>query len=189
MRCCGRKLVNPDVINGTAYFVCPECGDIKEVENYQLYTVEKAYNYFEEKYGFILPKEYEEFSSYEDKKIVKIPHCNNDSLEFYFGEGFYEIGSFASVDPNAEDNIYDNIIDGREWGLSNELIPFEGDGHTWIALDYRDSCKEPKVVVVETDEGNSLVVANTFKEFLSKLLSFEEVYDCEGNIIYNEVNT
>ncbi|WP_156481495.1 SMI1/KNR4 family protein [Microbulbifer thermotolerans] len=62
----------------------------------------------------------------------------------------------------------------------------EGDSHTWLALDYSDSLTDPKVIVTETDDGNSLVVANTFKEFLSSLLQYEEVYDLDGNIIYIE---
>ena len=186
MKCCSKELSKPDIVDGTAYFVCPECGDVREVENYRVYTSEEAISCFAEKFGFILPKEYVNLSNSEETKVVKLPPCENEALKYYFGEGFYEIGTFASVDPNAENSIYSSISSGREWGLPNTYVPLEGDGHTWLALDYSDSSIEPKVVVAETDDGNSLVVANTFNEFISNLLEYEEVYDSDGNIIYSE---
>jgi len=186
MRCCKKELTNPDIVDGTAYFVCPECGDVREVENYRLYTIEESLNYFKEKYGFMLPKEYVKLSESKETKVVKLTSCENETLKYYFGEGFYEIGAFASVDPNSEHSIYSSISSGREWGLPKTYVPLEGDGHTWLALDYGDSFTEPKVIVTETDEGNSLVVANTFNEFVSNLLQYEEVYDLNGHVIYSE---
>ena len=186
MKCCSKELKNPDVIDGTAYFVCPECGDVREVENYRVYTTEEAFSLFEEKYGFRLPKEYVNFSGTSETKVVKLPPCENETLEYYFGERFYEIGSFANVDPNAEKNIYSSISSGLEWGLPNTYVPLEGDGHTWLALDYSNSLTDPKVIVTETDEDNSLVVANSFNEFIENLLQFEEVYDLDGNVIYGQ---
>jgi len=186
MRCCRKELKNPDIVDGAAYFVCPECGEVRVVENYRVYTQEEALSYFKEKYGFTLPKEYVKLSELEETTVVKLPVCENESLKYYFGEGFYEIDTFASVDPNAEHSIYCTISSGREWGLPKAYVPLEGDGHTWLALDYGDSLTEPKVIVTETDDGNSLVVANNFNEFLSNLLQYEEVYDLDGNVIYSE---
>ena len=186
MRCCKKELSNPDIVDGTAYFVCPECGNLREVKNYKVYTTEEALLHFEEKYGFILPKEYVLLSNSKETQVVKLPTCENETLEYYFGEGFYEVGTFASVDPNAEYSIHSFISAGREWGLPSAYVPLEGDGHTWLALDYSDSSIEPRVVVTETDGGNSLVVANSFSEFISGLLRFEEVYDFDGNVIYSE---
>ena len=186
MRCCGKELTNPDIVDGTAYFICPECGDVRVVENYRVYTNEEALSYFKEKCGFILPREYVELSISEQTKVVKLPPCENESVKYYFGEGFYVIGTPASVDPNAENSIYSSISSGIEWGLPSTYIPIEGDGHTWLALDYSDSSTEPRVVVTETDVGNCIVVANSFNEFISGLLQYEEVYDLDGNVIYSE---
>ncbi|MES9912834.1 MAG: hypothetical protein ABW126_10615 [Candidatus Sedimenticola sp. 4PFRAG1] len=105
MRCCRKVLSNPDIVDGTAYFVCPECGDVREVENYRVYTTEEAISYFEEKYGFLLPKEYINYSGTSQTKVVKLPSSEKESLKYYFGGGFYEIGGFASVDPNDENTI------------------------------------------------------------------------------------
>lgn len=182
MKCCRKELTNPEIIDGTAYFVCPDCGDVFEVQNYRVYTNEEALSYFKEMYGFTLPREYVKLSESEETKVVELPHCENEPLKYYFGEGFYEIGTFVSVNPNSEKSIYNSINSGRDWGLPKTHIPLEGDGHTWLALDYSNSLTEPKVIVTETDGGNSLVLAHTFAEFLSSLLQYEEVYDLDGNV-------
>ncbi|WP_167495973.1 SMI1/KNR4 family protein [Shewanella polaris] len=186
MICCGNKISSPDFIDGTAYFVCNECGNVREIKNYRTYTPEESLVYFENKYGLNLPSKYIEVSGSRSTKVIKLNSTDIESLNFYFDDGFYEIGRFASIDPNHKNSIYDNISSGREWGLQNKFIPLEGDGHTWLALDYRESNVEPKVVVTETDDGNSLVVANSFDEFISNLLRYEEVYDLNGNIIYKK---
>lgn len=189
MKCCNRELPNPEIIEGTAYFVCPECGMVREKRNYQTYAIDECFSLFQEKYGFVLPNEYVDFSNSKKTMVVKLPPCNNKLLEYYFGDGFYEIGTVASLDPNSEESIYHFVSSGREWGLPNSYVPIEGDGHTWLALDFSCSPAEPKVVVTETDAGNSLIVANSFNEFLSSLLEYEEVYDIDGNIIYKEKAT
>ena len=114
LRCCRKKLSTPDIIDGTAYFVCPECGVVREVENYRVYTVEDAISYFENKYGFRLPKEYVNISGSRETKVVKLNSTDLESFNFYFGDGFYEIGRFASIDPNDENSIYNNVSSGRE---------------------------------------------------------------------------
>jgi hypothetical protein len=189
MRCCKKPLSNPVIVDGTAYFVCSECGEVREIENYQIYTTEEALSFFEEKHGFRLPKDYAKLSRTNKNKVVKLPACDKASLKFYFGEGFFVVGSFASIDPNDDDSIHKTVCSGREWGLPSAIVPIEGDGHTWLALDYSDSHNEPKVVVIETDDGNSLVVARNFKELISNLLRYEEVYDLDGKLIYGEEGT
>ncbi|WP_348826571.1 SMI1/KNR4 family protein [Halomonas sp. RT37] len=186
MRCCKKELSSPDVVDGKAYFVFPECGNVREIENYRVCSAEEALSYFEKKYGFLIPKEYVNLLKLEEAKIVKLPPCNNEALKCYLGEGFYEVGTFPNLDPNAENSIFSSMSSGREWGLPKPYVPLEGDGHTWLALDYSDSLTDPKVIATETDDGNSLVVANTFNEFVSSLLQYEEVYDLEGNIIYSD---
>ena len=186
MKCCKKELADPDIVDGTAYFVCPECGDVREIEDYRVYTTGEALADFKEKYGFILPKEYVALSESEQTKVIKLPPCETESLKYYFGEEFYEIGLLASVDPNAENSIYSTICSGKEWGLPSEYIPIAGDGHTWLVLDYSDSATEPRVVLTEADEGSILLVAKSFNDFVSALLQYEQVYDSDGNLKYVE---
>jgi hypothetical protein len=184
MKCCRRNLENPDIIDGTAYFVCANCGELREVKDYRIYSTEEAFNFFREKYGFSLPRQYIYFQETEFGKVFKLPPCENKSIQYYFGGDFYTAGAIASIDPNADYSIHDSASSGWEWGLPKTYIAIEGDGHAWLALDYSDSLENPSVVVVETDGGNSLKVANSFGDFISGLLQYEKVYDPDGNIIW-----
>ena len=116
---------------------------------------------------------------------MNLPPIESEKLKYLFGERFYAIGTFASIDPNSEYSIHKCISNGLEWGLPVTYVPIEGDGHRWLVLDYTDSVTEPKVKIAETDEGRSLVLAKSFDEFLSKLLPYRDVYDLDGNVIFS----
>ncbi|NHQ85570.1 SMI1/KNR4 family protein [Iodobacter sp. HSC-16F04] len=183
---CRSDYPEPDIIDGTAYFVCSSCGDFHEVENYRVYSTEERIKMFEDEYGVRLPPEYTQYAGTNGSRVVKLPSCYNDSTQYYFGEGFYTIGEFSGIEPNPYgSSIFDSASLIEEWGLPKKLLLIEGDGHTWLALDYRESSTAPKVIVIESDEGNSLLVANNFKEFVESLLPYESVYDTNGNVIFN----
>jgi len=188
MRCraCPNQYPAPDIVDGTAYFVCVSCGDVHEIENYRVYTIEERIESFETTYGFKLPVEYPKYIDASGTWVVRLPPCDTDSTRYYFGEGFYEIGTLSGLDPDSYRSIFDSADLVETWELPKKLLLIEGDGHTWLALDYRESQEEPKVIVIESDEGNSLLVANSFKEFISKLLPYDSVYDKDGNLIYDE---
>ncbi|EWM13428.1 SMI1/KNR4 family protein [Kutzneria sp. 744] len=63
-----------------------------------------------------------------------------------------------------------SLLDGpylvEEWGLPTGVVPLSGDGHTWIALDYRRP-GEPSVVWLE--EGRELALAADFRSFVEGL--------------------
>lgn len=183
---CQSDYPEPDIIDGTAYFVCSSCGDFHEVENYRVYSIAERIKMFEDEYGVRLPPEYTQYAGTDGSRVVKLPSCDNYSTQFYFGEGFYTVGKFAGIEPDPYGtSIFDSASLTEEWGLPKKIVLIEGDGHTWLALDYRESNTDPKVIVIESDEGNSLLVADNFKEFVHSFLSYESVYDTNGNVIYN----
>lgn len=189
MKCCRKELENPDIIDGTAYFVCVECGELRKVANYHVYSIEESFGHFKDKYGLDLPKEYIYFQEIEHCSVFKLPPSDNKSINYYFSEDFYVTGDIANINPNADYSVYDSASSGWEWGLPENYIAIEGDGHTWLALDYSSSTVNPSVVVVETDDGNSLKVAESLREFMPNILRYEDVYDADGNIIYSQKNT
>jgi hypothetical protein len=187
---CRSDYPTPDIIDGTAYFVCASCGDLHEVKSYRVYTTEERIKMFEDEYGVRLPPEYIQYAGTKGSSVVKLPSCGNDLTQFYFGEGFYTIGKFAGIEPDPYgSSIFDSASLTEEWGLPNKLVLIEGDGHTWLALDYRESAVDPTVIVVESDEGNHLLVANNFREFVRSILPYDSVYDTDGNIIYEDSST
>jgi hypothetical protein len=186
MKCCSKEYPEPDIIDGTAYFVCFECGEAREIENYRMSTVEEQIEIFEKETGFKLPVEYKGYIGTNDSWVVKLPPCHSETTEYYFGEGFWEIAEFAGVNPDEHGSVFNSEYLSETWGLPKNLVLLDGDGHTWLALDYRESNVEPKVMVIESDECETLLVSNTFKEFIQHLLPYDSVYNSNGDVIYND---
>ncbi|MEU9777727.1 SMI1/KNR4 family protein [Streptomyces sp. NPDC047968] len=61
----------------------------------------------------------------------------------------------------------------EEWGLPSPLVLLSGDGHCWIALDYRfcDRQGEPSVTWFDTDWDTELNLAADFRTFIEGLTS------------------
>jgi hypothetical protein len=114
----------------------------------------------------------------------KIP----EKLNYYLGEGFWGLGTLSgiSTDLNNSDGIIYTSNTAHEWGIPEKVIAFDGDGHTWLAFDYRDEAlNEPKIIFIESDDLNYFTLANNFSDFLEKLIPSDQVYDYDGNVIYN----
>jgi len=59
----------------------------------------------------------------------------------------------------------------KEWGLPGGLVLLNGDGHWWIALDYRSSgpTGPPTVVWVDVERDEDLQLAKRFTAFREQL--------------------
>lgn len=59
----------------------------------------------------------------------------------------------------------------EEWGLPSPLVLLSGDGHCWIALDYRACGKEgePSVTWLNVDDSTELPLAADFQAFVERL--------------------
>jgi hypothetical protein len=59
----------------------------------------------------------------------------------------------------------------EEWGLPAPVVLLSGDGHSWIALDYRASGPqgEPSVTWLDADRGTELALAPDFRSFIEAL--------------------
>ncbi|WP_051716458.1 SMI1/KNR4 family protein [Streptomyces sp. NRRL F-5727] len=61
----------------------------------------------------------------------------------------------------------------EEWGLPSPLVLLSGDGHYWIALDYR-ACGpsgDPSVTWFDVEDGLELPLAADFRTFVERLAS------------------
>ncbi|MBO1332624.1 SMI1/KNR4 family protein [Streptomyces sp. VRA16 Mangrove soil] len=70
-------------------------------------------------------------------------------------------------------SLLDTPCPVEEWGLPSPLVPLPGDGHCWIALDYRscDRQGEPSVTWCDTDWDTELNLAADFRTFIEGLTS------------------
>lgn len=66
-----------------------------------------------------------------------------------------------------------------EWGLPHGLVLLNGDGHWWVALDYRKSGPggPPTVVWIDLERDEDLQLADSFVTFLSQLVAVSEFDD------------
>lgn len=184
MKCreCSIEYPKPDVIDGTAYYVCASCGNVHEVDNFRAYTPEERIAEFEAQNGLKLPAGFAGYAGLSGPWVVKLPPADSRKAKYYFGEGLYEIERIAGLDPDTFLSIFDSPSLSAEWGLPKKLLLLEGDGHTWIALDYRYSTSAPTVIAIETDECTWLPVADSFQDFVMALLPYESVYGADGRV-------
>ncbi len=56
-----------------------------------------------------------------------------------------------------------------EWEMPSDIILISGDGHEWVAFDYRKTKENPPIIYINNDNNEIITVANTFDEFLSIL--------------------
>ncbi|KUM67070.1 SMI1/KNR4 family protein [Streptomyces griseorubiginosus] len=70
----------------------------------------------------------------------------------------------------------------EEWGLPSPLVLLSGDGHCWIALDYRECGKhgEPSVMWFDVDDGTELPLAADFQAFVEGLVAATSL-DSDGS--------
>nr|WP_276578963.1 SMI1/KNR4 family protein [Bacillus paralicheniformis] len=61
------------------------------------------------------------------------------------------------------------------------MVLIHGDGHTWIALDYRETKENPPVHYFDSELEEDFRLAGSFGEFLSKLYTDDSIDDdsCE----------
>ncbi|MDA0126292.1 MULTISPECIES: SMI1/KNR4 family protein [Vibrio] len=173
MKCshCSSTLENPDVINSTAYFVCGDCGEVLEVENYKQLSLEDSIKLFESEFGYSLPLSFTKVIGKKNSLSIALPEAMTKMTKLYFQDGIYDFRGFPTADPNSLErlSIFDTLYLVKEWELPKELLLIDGDGHTWIALDYRLNHSNPRVIVIEAETNEYLVVADSFSDFLDKL--------------------
>ncbi|WP_225803720.1 SMI1/KNR4 family protein [Streptomyces sp. NK15101] len=77
------------------------------------------------------------------------------------------------IDPDDGLSVLDSAHLIEEWGLPSPLVLLSGDGHTWIALDYR-TCGadgEPSVTWFDADAATEVPLAGDFRTFVEGLTS------------------
>ncbi|GAA1956877.1 SMI1/KNR4 family protein [Kitasatospora viridis] len=80
-------------------------------------------------------------------------------------------------DRNRVLSLLDSPYLTREWELPAELVLLSGDGHQWIALDYRAGGRhaEPSVTWFDAEFGRELALAPDFGSFLAGLTAPDDL--------------
>ncbi|PRS12174.1 SMI1/KNR4 family protein [Bacillus pumilus] len=104
--------------------------------------------------------------------------------------GYTLLNAFPTDQPNgwAEDHVSfdhlrgiakdEGIMDSdyliEEWELPEGLVLICGDGHTWIALDYRETKEHPPVHYFDLEDETDFKLADSFDELLAGHYTAEE---------------
>lgn len=98
------------------------------------------------------------------------------------------VGELYGISTNEEEGILITIDMREEWELPEDIILLNGDGHTWVFLDYRKNQEQPSVSYIDLELEIDLVLASNFTDFINGLYeddSLEEIeYKAEG--VYTE---
>jgi len=121
--------------------------------------------------------------------LVKLPEQEiPEHLRRYVDHGYvsvFDINGIGSGDGlgRGQRNVLETEYLVGEWELPSPIVILCGDGHWWIAFDYRKSADNPPIVFIESDSHDTLHIANNFSDFLSMLVRYEAVFDRDGNLI------
>ena len=109
-----------------------------------------------------------------------------EELKYYLGDGIVGIDGIFGISTidNSHGLLYNAHLAHDEWGIDKNIIPINGDGHIWIAFDFRDkSCIEPTIIFIESDCGHYFKLADNFISFINTLKPYHHIFDQDGNLI------
>ncbi|MDG5471325.1 SMI1/KNR4 family protein [Jeotgalibacillus sp. ET6] len=98
------------------------------------------------------------------------------NVQTSWGEDYIHIEHILGV--AEKDGIMQSEYLIEEWGLPKGIVLFSGDGHSWIAFDYRKTNEEPPIIYIDTEREQIIELAPHFSEFLNGLfVENEELED------------
>jgi len=126
----------------------------------------------------------EKNGAYLEEQLVKVDGDIPDDLKYYIDDNYISMGSISGIGLNENNTgcILSTKYLINEWGLPERLVLFDGDGHTWMALDYRVREIDPPVIFIESDNYSYVEIAKNFSDLINKIVPYESIYDDEGEL-------
>ncbi|GLJ04032.1 SMI1/KNR4 family protein [Bacillus sp. YKCMOAS1] len=152
--------------------------EIDEEGYYTLKKISKAeISKAEKKLGVTLPDTYkklifEQNGGYTVHNAFPTTHSNSwaeDHIQFNHLLGIAE-----------DEGIMDSAYLIKEWELPEGLVLINGDGHTWVAMDYRKTKENPAIHYFDVEMEEDFKLADSFDEFIEGLYTAEYTVDEEA---------
>jgi hypothetical protein len=139
---------------------------------------DEAINDAELKIGHKLPLEY----------ISLLRIQNGGYIRYTLSDTPHEvIAGIGSYFPSLTEFNWLNEYEGAVSFELNGLIPFDGDGHWNICLDYRKNKTEPEITYIDTETDYEIKIADSFRDYLALLvLKTDCEYVIQSNRSLNE---
>lgn len=166
---CKKDMPEPTIVGDSAFQVCEYCGATVEIDLSQLVDLTTRIEQFEAELGIALPHAYLSYVGLGRHSKIALPKSDSALTTRYFSEGVYEVSDWLSLSAGDALTIFDGPELAREWDLPSGLLPFEGNGHVWLAFDYRNTSEDPPIVLIESDTFEFLTVAENFQAFVGSL--------------------
>ncbi|MEC0278767.1 SMI1/KNR4 family protein [Bacillus halotolerans] len=130
----------------------------------------------EKKLNLTLPEQYKKLIIQQNGGLINFNAFPTDQ-ETSWAEDHIEVDHLRGIGKDL--GILESEYLIKEWGLPQRLLLIQGDGHNWVALDYRLTNENPPVHYFDLELNNDIKIAVSFDEFLSKLYThdYEEVQD------------
>ncbi|MBI1628505.1 SMI1/KNR4 family protein [Bacillus safensis] len=90
-----------------------------------------------------------------------------------------------------DEGIMDSAYLIKEWELPEGLVLINGDGHTWVAMDYQKTKENPAIHYFDVEMEEDFKLADSFDEFIEGLYTAEYTADeeaAEGEYELSEVH-
>nr|WP_233254294.1 SMI1/KNR4 family protein [Salipaludibacillus keqinensis] len=133
----------------------------------------------EEKLKVSLPKSYINILKQQNGGYIKFNAHRLDTPTSW-ADDHINVDHIFGIGLGKEKGILDSEYLIKEWDLPENVVLISGDGHSWIALDYRSRKTEPPVILIDVDEEQMIELAPNFDTFLNGLYEqtteFEEEY-------------
>jgi len=129
----------------------------------------------EQQLGVLLPTLYVEMTLEQNGGKI-IYNASPSPVPTVWGEDFVKVDSIMGIEEDGGIEVSDQYI--NEWGMPMNLILLNGDGHTWVALDYRENKKIAPVIFIDNEREQIIKLALKFESFIEKLITVENQILC-----------
>ncbi|WEG18895.1 SMI1/KNR4 family protein [Alkalihalophilus pseudofirmus] len=85
-----------------------------------------------------------------------------------------QVDHLFGIGIGTEKGILDSSYLIQEWDMPENIVLISGDGHAWIALDYRNTKSEPAVMYIDVEQEQELQLAHDFESFIKGLIDYSE---------------
>lgn len=127
----------------------------------------------EEKLGIKLPNSYISILKQQNGGYIKF-NAHPSDVPTSWADNHVNIDHIFGIATGKEKGILESEYLIREWGLPKNVVLISGDGHSWIALDYRNSRANPPVIYIDVEQNQEIRLAKNFKEFINGLVDYIE---------------
>ncbi|WP_026565848.1 SMI1/KNR4 family protein [Bacillus sp. UNC41MFS5] len=156
----------------------------EEIESYKLEPLtEKVIKNAEAKLGVTLPKSYLQILKEQNGGFITF-NAFPTSKPTVWAENHVQVEHIRGI--GEENGILESEYLIKEWDLPSDIVLISGDGHYWVALDYRVGSKNPKVIYIDTESEQTMVLAKSFSMFLKGLYIEDDSSEEEEEYNYGE---